>query len=240
MKGIWARHDRLKPGARVIAERGEQRLDGAWLTHEEGVKVFQQVFPIGATPYRTFRWGRGIQLWLLEHREFRSPNDAPDGPDKTMWGAAQKKWLQETLLASDADYRIIIAPNPIIGPDRLMKGDNHANLNGFWAEGQAFLDWLTEKQVNNVVLMCGDRHWQYHSIDRRRGREIHEFSCGPTSDEHIQAVPPPYEGVDRPYGASRGGFMRISYRDDRTLTFEHFSMDGAPLHQQVFSGGKTR
>ena len=88
--------------------------------------------------------------------------------------------------------------------------------------------------------MCGDRHWQYHSIDRRRGREIHEFSCGPTADEHIQDVPPPYEGVDRPYGASRGGFMRISYRDDRSLTFEHFSMDGAPLHQHVFSSTANR
>ena len=205
------------------------------MTAEEGAKVFQQVFPIGSTPYRTFQWGRGIQIWLLENREFRSPNDAPDGPEKSIWGAIQKKWLQETLLASDADYRIIISPNPIIGPDRIMKGDNHANLNGFWFEGQAFLDWLTEKKLNNVVLMCGDRHWQYHSIDRRRGREIHEFGCGPTSDDHIQDVPPPYEGVDRTYGASRGGFMRISYRDDRSLTFEHFSMDGAPLHKQVFS-----
>jgi phosphodiesterase/alkaline phosphatase D-like protein len=235
MKGVWARKDRLKPGARVIAERGEQRLDGAWLTAEEGARVFQQVFPIGPKPYRTFRWGRGVQLWLLENREFRSPNDMEDGPNKSIWGAEQKKWLKDTLVASDADFRIIISPNPIIGPDRMMKGDNHANLNGFWFEGQAFLDWLRDNKLSNVVLMCGDRHWQYHSIDRRRDREINEFSCGPTSDDHTQPVPPAIDGVDRPYAASRGGFMKITYATERTLAFEHFSMDGAPLYRHVLS-----
>ena len=233
MKGIWVRKDRLKPGAKVIAERGEQVLDGGWLTAEEGARVFRQVFPMGPKPYRTVRWGRGVQIWFTETREFRSPNDMPDGPDKSAWGAEQKKWLMETLLASDADYRIIISPNAIIGPDRIMKGDGHANINGFWHEAQAFLDWLKEKKLTNVALMNGDRHWQYHSIDRRRDREINEFSCGPTHDDHTQPVPPDYEGVDRPYAASRGGFMRIAYATDRTLTFEHFSMDGAPLYEYV-------
>ena len=140
----------------------------------------------------------------------------------------------ETLLASDADYRIIIAPNPLIGPDRLMKGDNHANLNGFWHEGQEFLDWLKDQRLNNVILMCGDRHWQYHSIDRRNGRTIHEFSCGPTCDEHTQAVPPGIEDVERPYAASRGGFMSVTYKPDRTLAFDFYSTTGQALYQKVF------
>ncbi|MFN9915901.1 MAG: alkaline phosphatase D family protein, partial [Pirellulaceae bacterium] len=123
---------------------------------------------------------------MLEHRDYRSPNAMADGPEKSIWGPEQKAWLRETLAASDADYRLIVAPNPIIGPDRIMKGDNHANLNGFWHEAQSFLDWLKENHFDNVILMCGDRHWQYHSIDRRQGRSIHEFSCGPTCDEHVQ------------------------------------------------------
>ena len=103
---------------------------------------------MGDKTYRTVRWGKGLQIWMLENRDFRSPNDMPDGPDKTIWGAEQKAWLKETLLASDADYRIIISPNPIIGPDRIMKGDNQANINGFWYEGQAFLDWLKEQRAD--------------------------------------------------------------------------------------------
>ena len=236
MVGKWVNPNKADAGAKFTEKKGNQRLDVAWLTPEEGARVFRQVFPMSEKPYRTFRWGKGVQIWMTESREFRSSNTMEDGPAKSIWGAEQKAWLMATLLASDADHRIIISPNPIVGPDRLMKGDNHANLNGFWHEGQDFLDWLKEKKLNNVVLMCGDRHWQYHSVDRRNGRETHEFSCGPTSDEHIQAVPPLYPGVDRPYSASRGGFMSIRYRPEtRALAFDFFSMAGEPLYQKIFT-----
>jgi alkaline phosphatase D len=235
MKGVWVNAMRAgRPGAKLTERRGNQSLDVAWLTHEEGCRVFRTVWPMSEKPYRTFRWGQGVQIWLLENREFRSPNPMPDGPEKSIWGKEQRAWLQQTLLASDADYRIIISPNPIMGPDRLMKGDNHANLNGFWYEGQAFLDWLKDQKLSNVILMCGDRHWQYHSIDHRNGRSIHEFSSGPTFDEHVQQVPPIYEGIERPYSASRGGFLAMNYQPDRTLSCQFFSQDGQPLYERVF------
>ncbi len=235
MKGRWVAADQNLPGARYTEVRGNQKLDVAWLTHAEGLRVFRQVFPASDKPYRTFRWGHGVQIWLLENRDFRSPNELPDGSEKSIWGSVQKAWLKESLLASDADYQIIVSPNPIIGPDRLMKGDNQANLNGFWHEGQAFLDWLTEQKLDRVILMCGDRHWQYHSIDRRQGRAVHEFSVGPTCDEHTQAIPPEIKDVDRTYAASRGGFVGVTYEPDRTLTFQFYSVGGEPLHKHRFS-----
>ena len=231
MKGRWVSLTQSLPGARYTETKDDRKLDEAWLTHEEGMRVFKLVFPMSEKPYRTFRWGKGIQLWLLENRDYRSPNDMPDGPEKSIWGAAQKKWLKETLLASDADFRIIISPNPIIGPDRMMKGDNHANLNGFWHEGQSFLDWVRDEKLSNLILMCGDRHWQYHSIDTRSNRRIHEFSVGPTCDEHTQDVPPGIDGVERPYSAKRGGFMSISYQPDQSVTFRFFSTKGEPLYE---------
>jgi alkaline phosphatase D len=235
MKGRWANAARQNdPDARYTETRGNQKLDVNWLSAEEGIRVFKQVFPMRDKTYRTVRWGKGLQIWMLENRDFRSPNDMPDGPEKTIWGAEQKAWLKRTLLESDADYRIIVSPNPIIGPDRILKGDNQANINGFWYEGQAFLDWLTANRLTNVVLMCGDRHWQYHSIDERSGRAVPEFSCGPTCDEHVQPVPPPYDGVARPYSASRGGFLTIRYQPDRTLSLQFISTGGQPLYRHVF------
>ena len=236
MKGKWVNPQKVDPGAIFTETRGKQKLDVAWLTAAEGAQVFRQVFPMSEQPYRTFRWGQGVQVWLTESREFRDSNTLADGPAKSIWGATQKAWLKATLLASDADHRIIISPNAIIGPDRLMKGDSHANLNGFWHEGQAFLEWLKEQKMNNVILMCGDRHWQYHSTDRRNGRETHEFSCGPTSDEHTQPVPPMYPGVERPYAASRGGFMGIRYvPETKALTCIFHSVIGQPLYQKTFT-----
>ena len=58
--------------------------------------------------------------------------------------------------------------------------------------------------------------------------------CGPTCDEHIQQVPPDYEGVDRPYSASRGGFLTITYNPGRTLSCEYFSVTGQSLNRTEF------
>ena len=49
---------------------------------------------MGEQTYRTFRWGKDLQIWLVEGRDFRSPNNMPDGPDKTIWGAEQKAVVQ--------------------------------------------------------------------------------------------------------------------------------------------------
>ena len=235
MKGKWVNEKSADPGAQLTETQEGRRLDVAWLSHEEGIRVFKQVFPMGDKTYRPVRWGRGVQVWMLENRDFRSPNAMPDGPEKSIWGKEQRQWLMKTLLESDADHRIIVSPNPIIGPDRIMKGDNHANLNGFWHEAQEFLDWIKEKELKNIVLMCGDRHWQYHSIDRRNDRSTHEFSCGPTSDDHVQNVPPLYDGLERPYSASRGGFVSVRYQPaDRILTINFHSMQGELLDSTVF------
>ena len=49
-------------------------------------------------------------------------------------------------------------------------------------------------------------------------------------------MPPLYPGVDRPYSASRGGFMSIRYRPEtRALAFDFFSMAGEPLYQKIFT-----
>ena len=77
--------------------------------------------------YRTVRWGKDLEVWLVEGRDFRSPNNMPDGPDKSIWGGEQKEWLKKTLLASDATFKILVSPTPIVGPDRGNKADNHAN-----------------------------------------------------------------------------------------------------------------
>ena len=36
--------------------------------------------------YRSVRWGRGLEVFMLDTRQYRSGNAEPDGPDKTMLG----------------------------------------------------------------------------------------------------------------------------------------------------------
>ena len=131
--------------------------------------------------YRTHRVSKDLQIWFTENRIYRSPNAMTDGPDKTIWGAEQKAWLKKTLADSDATFKLLISPNPMIGPDDARKTDNHTNIGGFQHERDEFFDWLQESGVakRNFYLVCGDRHWQYHSI---HPSGIEEFSCGALVD----------------------------------------------------------
>ena len=130
---------------------------------------------MSALPYRTFRWGQGLQVWIVEGRDFRSANAVPDGPTKSIWGAEQKSWLKETLLASDADWKVLVSPTPIVGPDRTNKADNHSN-EAFRHEGDEMRSWFAENLPDNFFIVCGDRHWQYHSVHPDTG--VQEFSSG--------------------------------------------------------------
>ena len=148
-------------------------------TFAQGLQIFREQVPMGEKTYRTVRWGKDLQIWLVEGRDFRSPNTMPDGPDKTIWGAAQMKWFRETVAASNATFRVLISPTPIVGPDRDNKHDNHSNKD-FAYEGSRLRKFLADQK--NMVVVCGDRHWQYHSVDPVTG--LREYSCGPASNSH--------------------------------------------------------
>ncbi len=187
-----------------------------------GIEMFREQMPIHAAhdlespTYRTHRVHPDLQLWFTEGRDYRSPNRLPDGPDKSLWGAEQREWLQRTLKASDATWKIIITPTPMVGPDNSSKKDNHTNLGGFRHEAQAFFEWLNREQIPNVMTFCGDRHWQFHSI---HPLGVEEFACGALNDENsIRGVRPgdknstdPEGTIQQPYHYSEptGGFLRV-------------------------------
>ena len=159
--------------------------------HDPSVEVAQQMMyeqlpyaPAGDTTtktYRTHRVSKDLQIWFVENRMYRNDNNATDGPDKAVWGAEQKAWLKRTLAASDATFKLMISPNPMVGPDDARKFDNHTNFGGFRHERDEFFKWLKDSGVaqKGFYLMCGDRHWQYHSI---HPTGIEEFSCGALVD----------------------------------------------------------
>ncbi len=202
------------------------------MTFEDGQRIFLEQVPMGEKTYRRFRWGRGLEIWLTEGRDFRSPNDMPDGPEKTIWGAEQKKWLKETLLASDAEFKILISPTPLVGPDRPNKADNHAN-RAFATEGNEFRRWVREHLPRNFFVVCGDRHWQYHSVHPETG--LHEFSTGPASDEHAAGTPG-YDPTYHRFHRVKGGFLSVSFRRDAQgsrVVFRHHDVHGAVVHEHV-------
>jgi len=198
-------------------------------TLEQGLAVFREQVPMGTRTYRTVRWGKDLQMWLVEGRDYRSPNTMRDGPEKTIWGAEQKAWFKRTVQASDAAFRILISPTPLVGPDRQNKRDNHANVC-FKHEGDELRRFIATQK--DMVVLCGDRHWQYVSVSAETG--VREYCCGPASNEHAGGWSNDQVTPEHRYLNVIGGFLAVTVdRSDGapTMTLRHHDVDGAVLHE---------
>ena len=249
-----------------------------------GNTIFTEQVPLAefeaaskALPYRTYRVSRDLQIWMTEGREFRSPNMSND-PDKTMWGAEQLAWLKRTLAESDATFKILISPTPMVGPDDVnriefmsargaaalpasqtpapaavpalpaavagvdeLKRDNMTNPRGFKPERDSFFKWLRDTGVlqKNFYIVCGDRHWQYHSIDPSG---VEEFSSGAIIDENSRMGRAPGDPlsndpkslIKQPYTSREpsGGFLKVTVQPGPTpkVLFRHYDEHGVELH----------
>jgi len=201
---------------------------------ERGLEIFdREQFPSNDLPYKTIRWGRDLQIWLMEGRNYRSKNSDPDGPGKTIWGKEQKEWLFTTLKESDATFILLITPGPILGPDRNNKSDNYAN-KVFKHEGDEIREFL--KQFDNVFICNGDRHWQY--VTNIPGTTLWEFSCGAGSDAHAEGWPQSDVRPEHRFLRVKGGYLWGSvYRseDKVYIKFQHCDVDGNVVHEEIFS-----
>lgn len=202
------------------------------LTFAQGQAVFLEQVPMGDSTYRTFRWGQDLQIWMTEDRDFRSANTDPDGPEKTMLGAEQKAWLMESVAASDATFRVLIKPTPILGPYQEGENDNHTNLEGFFHEGEEIREFLAAQ--DNMIVISGDRHFQYVIEDPETG--LREYATGPVSDAHARGRISDEQRLEFEYLDVIGGFLAVTVerRDGiPTLQLRHYNVDGEILNEDI-------
>jgi alkaline phosphatase D len=163
-----------------------------------GRQAFLDYFPIlppAEEPgrlYRKFRWGRLVEVFILDTRQYRRPNAEPDGPRKTMLGPAQRRWLIESVTASEAVWKFIVSSVPLSVPTGRSARDSWSNANvwgfpeehgtGFAVERDAILRAFRERGVKNLVFLAADVHHaeliRHHPTPEW---SFHEFIAGPLS-----------------------------------------------------------
>ncbi len=221
-------HDTLKDDCWPGQTHGE-------LTFAQGLAIFDEQNPVADRPYRTVRWGRDLQVWFVEGRRYRSPNTIEDGPGKSIWGTKQYEWFERTLGASDARFKILFSATPVVGPDRTNKRDNHANA-AFAYEGERLRALLAR---HDVTVICGDRHWQYVSVDDDTG--VWEFGSGPSADIHAGGWGQSDVRPEHRYLRVKGGFLSGIVTQDgaqdgagATLELRHHDVAGEVVHRERF------
>lgn len=129
---------------------------------------------------------------------------------------------------------MLISPTPIAGPDRSNKSDNPADA-AFTHDGNAVRQWLRDNVAGNFFIACGDRHWPYHSVHTQT--VVHEFSCGPASNQHAGGSP----GLEREYHRFhriQGGFLSVNANRDAgqsRITFRFHDVNGTVVYSYARS-----
>jgi alkaline phosphatase D len=162
-----------------------------------GLQAFLDYNPIDESPrtpgriYRSLRWGKHVELFLLDTRQYRDSSDLVDRPDrpKTMLGREQLLWLKTRLEASDATWKVVVSSVPMAlptgsDPDRGM--DAWANLNSATGYEHELIDivrFLRERGIRNNLWITTDVHFSavFRHIPSRQEPEfrIYEVAVGP-------------------------------------------------------------
>lgn len=130
-------------------------------THQRmpiGRQAFLEYWPIRqdradpARLYRSFRWGRLVEIFILDTRQYRSPPFERDTADKTLLGAAQKEWLKRGLQASDAVFKVIGTSVP-------LKYHGADSWEGYTTERRELFEFITRNNVRGIVFLAGDVHY---------------------------------------------------------------------------------
>src|SRR3712207_3429034 len=105
-----------------------------------------------------YRFAAGLaEVWVLDQRRFKSDPGAPDTPDKTLLGRAQRDWLLSTLAASRAPFKVICSPCTLAPMSANARDGSWAA--GFTAERDLLLEHVAERVSGRTVFVTGDTHW---------------------------------------------------------------------------------
>jgi alkaline phosphatase D len=177
-----------------------------------------------------------LTFFLLDDRYYRSPNGAPDGPAKTMFGLRQLEWLKQALLAAPREGIKIVAG----GSQFWKRAGRFEGWHRYAAEQRAFADWLITERIEGVVFLSGDRHFgELLKIERPNAYPLHEFTSSPltsrpparldAADRDNPDLVPGTQIVKRQFG-----LIRVTGPGDaRRLSLESYDGAGALLWRHV-------
>jgi alkaline phosphatase D len=218
----WNAATRDRPGYRNLVAAGRE--------------AFFLYSPVaGRRVYRSFRYGRHAELFVLDARSYRSRNDRPDGAGKTMLGRTQLEWLKRGLGRSRATWKIVSSDVPLsipTGTNAAVFG--HDSWVAFEHELRDLLRFLDRRDVRNVVVVVTDVHFAQNirydlDVDGDGDRvRVHELVNGPLAAIRLAPVPldPAFEPTSL-YAEGNlfnFGFLRVS-RGGR-LTYDVRDIDG--------------
>jgi alkaline phosphatase D len=142
--------------------------------------------------YTSFRQGP-VEVFLLDARWFARTEGESDDP--TLLGRRQWAWLERSLAASTAPFRILACGMVFNGSVRPFKTDC---WGAYPKEYDRLVELIGRVGDAGVVLVSGDVHWSRvirHDTGDRLDHDLMEFVTSPIHEKLIAAANPPHPGL---------------------------------------------
>lgn len=158
-----------------------------------------------------------VDYFLLDDRYFRSEPNLPDSidgmfnKDKSFYGTQQLDWLKNSLLFSNAPFKIIVTGSQVLNP--LNK---YECMQEYPYEYNQLLSFINEQKIKGIVFLTGDRH---HSEIIKMNRT----SLYPLYDI---TVSPYTSGVSKVSGAEENNPNRVNNTLIEAQNFAKISFTG--------------
>lgn len=127
---------------------------------EKALKVFEEVWANPAygekgNPGVYFDYSYGdVDLFFIDCRYYRDPNEEPGHEGKTMLGIQQYDWLTAKLQASTATFKLILSGSGWSA----AKGPGGDSWASYLHERDQLFEFIRKKKISGVVLLSGDTH----------------------------------------------------------------------------------
>jgi alkaline phosphatase D len=196
--------------------------------------------------YRSFGWGKDLDIFLIDARSYRSHNHLADTSDsnKTMLGDEQLQWLKRELSNSNATWKVISSDVPIsiptgsnasiLGRDGWANGNetnNYSYYTGFERELSDLLKLIDEQNMKNIVFITTDVHFpafiKYNFDLNNDGNttEVYELISGPLSALRTVSLADASR-LGLPFPKSDGTFNpSILYEEGNIFNFGHIRIE---------------
>ncbi|MBI5497339.1 MAG: alkaline phosphatase D family protein [Deltaproteobacteria bacterium] len=150
-------------------------------------QAFWETLPIRPHPtvpgrlWRSFRWGRTVEVFVLDCRGERRPSTRDSGNAEYL-SAAQMSWLQEGLRTSPCVFKLIMNSVPIGNFPTVFDVARGDRWEGYPSQRTAILRFIDETPVTGVLWVSGDFHLAtigWVSAAGNPGEHQLEFLVGP-------------------------------------------------------------
>ncbi len=203
--------------------------------------------PWGLAPWESLMSGRTYyrfpagtaEFWVLDQRLHKSDPESEDGPEKTLLGRRQRRWLLDTLAESRARFKVVCSPCTVFLGGNSRDGNWS---NDFETERDLLLDYVDRRVSGTTLFLTGDTHLT--GVFDADGRyEARAAPLGIPKPNDITLTDPFAADKlrDQPgvaYAGDEGHFTLIDVSRDE-LRLQLVREDGATVYEKRFTPNRS-